>query len=495
MKRALLICFLLSGFSFTRANAAYVYDYNEHCRKAYQQFLSLHLNEGRAAIQEALRINPDNLMATYISDYEDCLLLLMNGNKSDYKLKASHFDERLERLEKGDSKDPWYRLCKAGIYLHWALIHVRMGDNMKAAWQFRKSLVLLKENKSLFPAFEYNNIYLGVEQAMAGAVPDKYKWLASIFGVKGDVKKGTALVTNFINTHTYNDMFKYEAAAFSCYLRLYLLYQQNEVWNFISSDQFPVQNNLMLSFVKANIALNTRRADAALQTLKAAQSDPYYNIFPAMNYELGSAYYYKADPAGITYLQQFTSKYKGNMFVKDSWQKMALMYYLQKNSAQANACRAKILTQGNTLADIDIQAQRFGESKEWPNYHLLYVHLLIDGGYYKLAKDRIDNYKESDFPAIADKLEYNFRLARIYDETNDDKMAVQLYQRTINMGRNRKEHYAARSALQMGIIYERSGMKQEAIKRFKECLAMRDHDLQGAIDQQAKAGLNRLNAN
>lgn len=495
MKRSLLIYFIFMLVCPPSTNAAYVYDYNEHCRKAYQQYMSLHLNEGRAAIQEALRVNPDNLMATYISDYEDCLLILLNGNKADYKLKEDHFDERLERLNKGNSKDPWYRLCKAGVYLHWALIHVRFGDNMKAAWQFRKSMTLLKENKNLFPTFEYNNIYLGVEQAMAGAIPEKYKWLASIFGVKGDVKKGTALVTNFISNHNYNDLFKYEATTFSCYLRLYLLYQQNEVWSFITSDQFPVQNNLLLAFVKSNIALNTRRADAALQTLKAAQSDPYYNVFPAMNYELGSAYYYKADPAGIPYLQQFVSKYKGNMFIKDSWQKMALMNYLLKNTEQANACRAKILSQGNTLADIDMQAQRFGESKDWPNHALLYVHLLIDGGYYKMALDKISNYKESDFPAIADKVEYNFRLARIYDETNEDNKAIQLYQRTINLGRNRKEHYAARSALQMGVIYERAGMKQEAIKRFNECLAMRDHDFQGAIDQQAKAGLNRLNAN
>ena len=170
------------------------------------------------------------------------------------------------------------------------MIHVRFGENnMKAAFQFRKSFILLKENRDKFPAFEYNNIYLGVEQVLAGAMPDKYKWLASIFGIKGDVKKGTALVTAFINTHTYNDPFKYEAALFSCYLRFYFLYQQAEVWNFINSEQFPVHNNLLFGFIKANIALNARKADAALQAIKASQSDSYYNIFPAMQYEMGSA--------------------------------------------------------------------------------------------------------------------------------------------------------------------------------------------------------------
>lgn len=456
--------------------------------------MALHLNEGRAEIKEALRINPNNLMATYIADYEDCLLLLLNGNRSDYIIKESHFNERLDQLSKGNSKDPWYRLCRAGVYLHWALVHIRFGDNIKAAWQFRKSFLLLKENKNLFPSFEYNNIYLGTEQSVAGAMPEKYKWLASMFGIKGDVKKGAGLLTSFINTHTYDDIFRYEASLFSCYLRFYLLYQQDEVWRFIGSEQFPVQNNLLFAFVKANLALNSRRADVALQTLKAAQQDAYYNAFPIMHYEMGSAYYYKADPASLGYLQQFVSKYKGGMFVKDALQKTALMHYLQKNMQEANSFRRKITTHGSSLADIDMQAQRFSLHNKWPNQALLYVHLLIDGGYHKMALEKLQQYNEAYFPDIADKVEYNFRLARVYDELNDDKRAVHLYQRTINMGRGRKEHFAARSALQMALIYERSGMKQEAVKRFNECLSMRDHDFQAAIDQQAKAGLNRLNS-
>jgi hypothetical protein len=476
------------------AGAAYVYDYNENCRSAYRHFMALHLNEGRAEIQEALRANPDNLMAVYIADYEDCLLLLLNGNKADYSLKKAHYEERLDLLSKGNEKDPWYRLCRAGIYLHWALVSIRFDDNVKAGFQFRKSFLLLKENKKLFPDFDYNNIYYGTEQAVAGAIPEKYKWLASLFGIKGDVKKGNALITSFIAAHAQNDLFKYEASLFSVYLRLYMLYHRQEVWTFLNSDQYPAQNNLLFSFVKANIALNTRRADAALQTMKSIQSDPYYNVFPMTHYEMGSAYYYKADPACIPHFQQFVAKYKGGMFIKDAYQKMALIAYLQKNQQQANAYRAKIAQNGNTIADVDLQAQRFSEDRKWPDHILLYAHLLIDGGYHKQALDKLEEYKESDFPDVADKLEYNFRLGRAYDELNDDKKAVQLYQRTINLGKTRKEHFAARSALQMALIYERVGMKEEAIKRFNECLSMRGHDFQGAIDQQAKAGLNRLGA-
>jgi hypothetical protein len=492
MRRLLLFFIILWVTGVNAQAAAYTYDLNARCRSAYKHFMALHLNEGRAEIQEELKANPNNLMAVYIADYEDCLLLLLNGNKTDYNLKKGHFDERLELLSKGDEKDPWYKLCKGGIYLHWAMVHIRYEDNMKAAFQFRKSFNLLKENKKEFPDFDYNNIYYGTEQAVAGAIPDKYKWLASIFGIRGDVKKGTAMIVSFMNAHTYNDLFKYEAALFSSYLRLYMVHQHKEAWEFINSDQYPVQNNLLFAFVKANIALNTRRADVALQTLKAIQSDPYYDIFPMTHYQMGCAYFYKADPACLPFFQQFANKYKGSLFIKDAWQKMALMNYLQKNTTQATACRAKILTQGNKMADVDIQAHRFGADKKWPNHLLLYAHLLIDGGYQQQALAKLEEHKEADFIEPADKVEYNFRLARAYDELNNDNKAIQLYQRTINMGKSREEHFAARSALQMALIYERVGMKQEAIKRYNECLSMRNHDFQGAIDQQAKAGLNRM---
>src|ERR1043165_148766 len=252
MRLYLFICLFILGFTMQQGFAApYTFEYTPNCKQAYQHFMSLHLTEGRAAIIKEIKDDPYNLMAIYLADYEDCLLLLLNGDKTDYEQRKHHFDERLELLLNGNEKDPWYRLSKAGIYLHWAMVHIRFGDNnMKAALQFRKSFLLLKENKERFPGFDYNNIYLGVEQVIAGAMPEKYKWLASVFGIKGDVKKGTALVTSFISAHSYQDPFKYEAVLFSCYLRFYFLYQQAEVWNFINSEQFPAHNNLLFNFIR-----------------------------------------------------------------------------------------------------------------------------------------------------------------------------------------------------------------------------------------------------
>jgi len=74
----------------------------------------------------------------------------------------------------------------------------------------------------------------------------------------------------------------------------------------------------------------------------------------------------------------------------------------------------------------------------------------------------------------------------------NDTKALEYYRHTISIGKDRPEYFAARSALQMGFIYEHSGRPRDAIAAYNEALNMHSHDFQASIDQQAKAGINRL---
>lgn len=171
---------------------------------------------------------------------------------------------------------------------------------------------------------------------------------------------------------------------------------------------------------------------------------------------------------------------------------MAYTYYLQGNKTKAFYCLQQIKKNGTTSIDADKQAQRFAENEDWPNPLLLKVRLLIDGGYNKQALAYLKTKTSSDFTTYADKLEYYFRLGRVFDEMGNVNTALQYYNTTIKYGRNSKEYFAARAALQMAFIYEKAGMKPQAINSYNQCLSMEDHDFQNSIDQQAKAGLNRL---
>src|SRR4051812_3509123 len=103
MRYKLLLFFCFCCIITTHIYAAYVYNYSPRCNRAYQHYMALHLDEGTAELVQEIKDNPYNLMATYLADYHDCLLLLFNGDKTDYEQRRGHMDSRLNILDRGDN--------------------------------------------------------------------------------------------------------------------------------------------------------------------------------------------------------------------------------------------------------------------------------------------------------------------------------------------------------------------------------------------------------
>lgn len=469
------------------------FDFNANCRMAYHRFLSLRPEEGRELLDQERRQHPDNLIPVYLESYGECLQLLFNGDPTGYPAWKAHSEARLELISKGDNKQPWYRFCKAGIYLQQAMVQMRFGDNFKATAQFRRSFLLLKENHQSFPDFEENKVLLGLEQAMAGAIPDSYKWISSVFGVRGNINRGVASIVAYLNAHPDGQAPLYdEAAIYYCYLKFYLLSGQQQAWEFVNNTAFLQPDNLLRCFVSANLALNYRKADQALILLRSQTMLDAAERYPILHYELGEALLARLDYSCITAYERFIDLDKGKHFVKDAWQKLACVAYLQQDRKRTDYCLQQILRSGTMITDADKQAQRFASSPSWPLRALLEIKLLIDGGYIQKALSRIQAIPKEALQTRNDRLEYNFRYGRIFEESDNAGKAILFYTATVQEGRKERVYFAARAALHMGFIYEKQGNKAEAIRCYKDCLSMRDHDFQSSIDQQAKAGLNRL---
>jgi tetratricopeptide (TPR) repeat protein len=117
--------------------------------------------------------------------------------------------------------------------------------------------------------------------------------------------------------------------------------------------------------------------------------------------------------------------------------------------------------------------------------------MLSDGGYFQEALALLNGKTINSFSLEEEKLEYVYRLGRIYDDLNKNAEAIQYYNSAINLGLTRREYYAARAALQIGEIYEREQKKKQAIVYFEKCLSLKDHEYKNSLDQKAKAGIER----
>ncbi len=489
-----LICFFLFSFCFfISAYADKVYDFDATCQQAYKEITSLRLVNGQKLTALARQQNPDNLIPDLLDSYVDFFILFFNEDPAELKVREPHFDDYLDKLDNGPDSSPFYNYSRAVVLIQQACVEIKFGERWSAGWDFHKAFSLIKENKKKFPAFMPNNMLYGPMQVVAGTIPDGYKWLAGLFGIKGSISNGMALMQRVIDSNdVYAKLFANEAAFYYCYVMFYIQNQPAQVFKFINQRRFDLVNNHLLAYMAANLAINNRMNEYARSIIQNRNNSSAYMQTPVWNFELAYVQMRHLELAdAIKNYEYFLSHFKGKFYVKDACEKLSWCYYLQGNMAAANNAKEMVLKRGNTDTDADKEAYKNAKSGRWPNVVLLKARILNDGGYNDQAIALLEDKTANDFSDPVDQLEFTYRTGRIYDDMNRDDSAVKNYLTAISLGEKRTEYYASRAALQIGMIYEKQGNKALAIQYYKKCLAMQDHDYKDSMDQKAKSGIAR----
>ena len=484
----LLVC-LLSLQSFSQK----VYDFNATCKSAYNDILKLKLKTGKELVEKARKENPNNLIPEFLDGYIDFFVLFFNEDADEYAALKIKFDKRLEAYDNGPANTPFYRYCKTITYIQRAAVKIKFGERFSAGWDFKKANSLIKDNRSKYPSFQPNNMVYGPIEMVIGTIPSGYRWITSLFGMKGSVSDGMQIMKSFISsTDPYAKLFSNEAIFYYCYLTFYIENKPDEVFKLIQSKKLDIVNNHLFAYLAANLGINSKQNDyAETVILKRNQSDDYLKT-SAWDFELGyvKLHQLKLDEA-IIYFQNFIRDFKGNFYVKDVLQKLSWAYYLKGNQEEAEKYRQLTIRKGNTDSDADKQAYKDAKKGVWSNQLLLKARILNDGGYNKEALAILQGKTSNDFTKAEEALEFAYRSARINDDMGRDDEAIKDYKTAIKLGKERTEYYAARAALQLGYIYEHRNQKALAIAAFKECLDMGDHEYKDSLDQRAKSGIAR----
>jgi tetratricopeptide (TPR) repeat protein len=486
---------LLTIFFLQTAHAEKVYDFSATCQQAYQQITALKLHAGAQLVNQARKENPDNLIPEILDSYIDFYILFFNEDPSDYSARMPHFAERLDKLEDGPVSSPFYNYCRTVVYMQKACVEIKFGRQWAAGWDFRKAFTIIRDNKKAFPGFLPNNMIYGPMLVAAGTIPDGYKWLTSLFGVKGSIKDGVALMQQFVNSNdTMAKLFFNEASFYYCYIMFYIQNKPEEVMQYIQQRKLDVVNNHLLAYMATNLAINNKSTEQARSIMLHRNMSAEYMATPVWDMEMGyTTLHHLETQKAISAYETFLASFKGKFYVKDVCEKLSWCYYLQGNIKAANATRAKILKEGNQITDADKQAYKNAQSGQWPDLLLLKARILNDGGYNAEALALLAGKTATDFNSPEEQLEFSYRVGRIYDDLGKDDDALKAYAYAIKIGETSTAYYAARAALQMGIIYEKQGNKNLAISYFQKCIAMKNHDYKDSLDQKAKAGIARNN--
>lgn len=479
------------------AKAQKVYDFDITCQQAYHEITSLKLNSGQQTINKARQQNPNNLVPELLESYIDFYELFFNEDPNEYKKRKDNFDDRLDKLDEGPANHPFHDFSRATVYLQKACVQIKFGGTFNAGWNFKKAFGLIKDNRKRFPSFTPNNLIYGPSLMIAGVIPDSYKWIAGFFGVKGSIKDGAAVMQGLVNgTDAWSRLYFEEACFYNCYLLFYLQNKPDEALKFMTQHKLDLVNNHLLGYMAANLAMNNKQSEYAKTVILSRNQSPEYTRMPYWDFEMGYIRMRHLEiPEAIKSFSSFLTTFKGKFYVKDACEKLAWCYYLQGNKAAAESTLKRVTQIGNTITDADKQANRDAKTGVFPNALLLKARVLNDGGYNNEAMAMLAGKSSNDFSAPEERLEFVYRLGRIYEDLGKNEEAIKAYNLTISQGQNRTEYFAARAALQAGIILEKEGKKDQAIIYYQKCLDMEDHEYKDSLDQKAKAGIARCKGN
>jgi hypothetical protein len=306
------------------------YDFNSSCRQAYQSIIELRLDEGSRILEAEKKRDPNNLIPFFLDNYIDFFQLFFNEDAAQYTAWKGRCDRRLDLMSEGPESSPFRLFTRSVIHFQWAAIQIKFGDNWDAAWDFRRSFVQSKDCLDAFPAFPPAAMLAGAMEVVAGTIPDGYKWLSSLLGIKGTVAGGMQRLQQFLASPDANALlFRDEAIFYYLYLQFYIENKHAEVFDFIRQHQLDVKNNHLFAYLYANLCLNDQRSALTQQIIRGMNSAGGYMDMPVWDMELGDACLNHLEPDAAVYLQRFLQRFKGKFYVKDVLQKLSWYYYLK----------------------------------------------------------------------------------------------------------------------------------------------------------------------
>ncbi len=466
------------------------YDFTPNLQKAYSEIFKLRIQSGKDFLAKE---NPKNPFKIYLENYIDLVEILNSENEIAYENLLSREDKRLDLIENLMEKSPYNRFLRAEIKLHWALLKIRFGHEVKAGWEVIQAYRLLEENQRLYPNFLPNKKSLGSLHVLFASVPESQKWIIKILGLHGNIQQGLVELRQATKDKTWG----IEAKLCTFFIHAYILKfdekQNADLLQLIDNQA----DNVNLFLIGTAISLKENHTEQAIELLKKAPTDVAYIYFPVFELYKAETQLFKGNYSqAILYYQIYLRNFKGKGFVKDTYYKLFVCNWLMGDEKKGVFFLSKIPQNGNVLAESDKTAQKFYENfiknNALPNKTLLKLRLTFDGGYFEQAAKDVESLSEKNFSTTKDQAEFNYRAGRIYQKLSQFEKATPFFEQSIKLTGEQEWHFGASSALHLGYIFKDKNQKAKAKTYFEKASAYKKHEYKTSIDYRVRAALTEM---
>ncbi|MFY7829479.1 MAG: tetratricopeptide repeat protein [Flectobacillus sp.] len=467
------------------------FDFNTNLQNAYNEITKLRLTHAK---QLSGKESPNNGYKIWVDCLVDAVNVYASENEAEYEKLVDKVDDALDVIDDLDTKAPQQRQLRAELKFYLALVQMKLGHETKAGMSVMSAYKLLEENKKLFPNYTANYKILGVIHVLIGSVPENYRWITKMLGLKGNIDQGI----RELEIASQDKITGFEAKFFKLFIQSYILPINDKVRTEVNDFVQKHTDSELALFLGVAISEKDNKSDQAWKILQKVQNGNGYLPLPIFDFYTAEIYLQKGNyTKAESCYQAYLKKFKGHSFIKDSYYKLFIINYLNNESQQANSFLQNINQYGKKLSESDKAAQKFYDNytntKQLPNKNLLQARLAIDGGYYKEALENIKDINENTLSSNLDKAEFNFRKGRIYQNLGDTDLAIQVFEKSITLAQNLDTHFGASSSLQLGYIYQRKKEVKKALTWFEKALSYKKHEYKNSVDNKAQAAITEIN--
>lgn len=476
-------------------NEVSYFDFGDKMKDLYQKALRLRFKEAKTGLQSEISRNAYNLTPHYIDDYIDFWRLYINESNLEYKTLKEKKESRAAKLALGDDGSPYWLYTQAEVFLRWALVETKFGDESEIVKDLKRAYALIEENKKRFPDFISNKKTSGLIQMLAAALPLSRR---NELGFKVSLKNGLDDVQTVISHAKKNPDYEFAEEVQIMYAVVLLLLGSDNPnhWKPIEASYLDHKSSPVAGYVLASMYINTGQSSKALLILDACPSgDDYYDM-DYLTYLKGLCRLHKADNKASTFFNQYIKDHigthSGSHHVKDAYQKLAWSYLLQGDSKSYLSYMSEAAKKGEAVLEVDVLAQEEATAQSTPNINLLKARLYVEGGYYDNAAKELASVQETNLKNNNEKIDYHYLNARVMHFMKKYDDALTYYNNAINVQKNSTYHPACAAALYAATIYIYRKDNEKAKTYLYTCIKMSPAHFRASLHGQAQGYLAGL---
>lgn len=489
LRAGTLYVFLLFFFPL---HAATEFVFTPGCQEAAVLISRLNLKSATALLEQEKKLRPNNCAVDYLENYIDFYTLITLQDINDLH-RLEHFKAgRIERFQELPLTSPYRLYAQAEVNIQWAFSRVFHQEYFKAALEFRDGYRQIEKNTERFPFFAPNFKNKGMLMATLGSIPDNFKWILNFVGMEGNYRQGIDLLGNFVNHQAFASELILEKQSAEYYYTFLCLSvgDKAECWRFCERVTANYPSNMLSCYLRAFMGLKTGHNELALEALNNQPNGPGYLVFPMLDYLKGKALLNKLDYRAAVYFKKFVTFNKGQNLIKDAYKHLSWVSLLTGETDKFKVYRQMVHRYGSGISEEDKAAIKESPENQIPNIALLKARLLYDGGYYEQALKEIPALPLAN---LDETIEAEYRTGRIQTELHHSGEAVQHFENCIRIsGMNSHLHYAPFSCNELGLYFERTGNRNQAVYYFQKALTYKNYPYRGSVQNKAHLGLQRL---